>query len=489
MHTPSLSTSRRQFLRGTLATAAGLRTLPAWAQPLGAGGDIRVAVIGFRGRGSGHIKELLAIPGVRLVALCDVDQEVIDKKVAELAKKNITVKTYRDYRECCADKDVDAVTIATPNHSHVLIALTALANGKHVYVEKPVCHNLIEGQKLMAAALKAEKKGLIVQHGQQRRSDLGWAAAMQWVKEGHIGKVTLSRALVYDVRASIGKVTGPQTPPPSVDYKLWSAPRPVLPLLREKLHYDWHWQWPYGNGDIGNQGPHQYDVARWALGDPDLLPRRVMSLGGRWGWNDNGDTANCQIAFHPYEPAPLLMDLRDIPAKDMNPKLGAAVYKGTRTGNIIHGEGGYVAESKAYDNEGKQMTKFENFLTGPDHMKNFIDSVRAGRITKDVLHIRHGWHAASLSHTANISYRLGRQLSTGEIAERLKGDRTAQETFAAFTEFMAGNQLDLAAQPVTVGPWLDFDPVTLRFTGEFATEANQLCQEDYAPGFELPEVS
>jgi len=484
----SLDSSRRQFLRSTLATAS-ISALPAWAKPLGANADVRVAVIGFRGRGAGHIKQLLETPGVRVVALCDVDGDVIDKKVAELAKQNIVVKAYRDFRECCADKGVDAVTIATPNHSHALIALTALANGKHVYVEKPVCHNLIEGTQLMAAAVKAEQKGLVLQHGMQRRSDLGWAAAMEWVKEGHIGKVTLSRALVYDVRESIGKVSAALPPPASVDYKLWSAPRPEMPMMRTKLHYDWHWQWPYGNGDIGNQGPHQYDVARWALGDPDQLPKRVMSLGGRWAWGDDGQTANCQIAFHPYEPAPLLMDLRNLPMRDMNPKLGAAVFRGTRTGNVIHCEGGYVAESKAYDNDGKTLTKFENFLTGPEHMKNFIESVRAGRVIKDVLHIRHGCHAAALSQTANVSYRLGKKLSPGEIKERLGSDKTAQETFESLQQFLVGNRIDINADQVIAGPRLDFDPLTHQFTGEFATEANKLCEEEYAAGFELPEIA
>lgn len=483
MNTPA--SSRRRFLQTSLAAAA---SLPAWAAPLGANSDVRVAVIGFRGRGSGHIKELLARPGVRLVALCDVDQDVIDKRVAELAKKNIKVKTYRNFRECCADKDIDAVTIATPNHSHVLIALTALQHGKHVYVEKPVSHNLIESAKLMAAAKKAAAKGLIVQHGMQRRSDEGWAAAMQWVKDGHIGKTKLSHALVHGLRLSIDKVDGPQQPPTTVDYKLWSAPRPELPIMRKQFHYDWHWQWPYGGGDIGNQGPHQYDVARWALGDPDVLPKRVMSFGNRWGYVDDGQSANCQLAFHPYEPVPLIMDKFGLPRRNLDPKSGEPPYKGINTGNIIHCEGGYVAESKAYDNEGKPITKFENFLTGPDHMKNFIDSVRAGKYTKDVLHIRHGHAAACLSHMANISYRLGKAMKVGEIKDRLEGDKFGQELFAEFQKNLASNHIDLAAQQIIAGPWLDFDPASNQFTGEFAAEANKLCQEEYAAGFELPEV-
>ena len=477
--------SRRRFLQTSLA---GVAALPVWAAPLGANSDVRVAVIGFRGRGAGHIKELLKVPGVRVVALCDVDAGVVAAKVAELGRQGVKVRAYRDFRDCCADQEVDAVTIATPNHSHVLIALTALQHGKHVYVEKPVSHNLSESAKLMAAADKALAKGLIVQHGMQRRSDHGWAAAMAWVQAGHIGRPTLSHALVHGLRPGIGKVNGPQPPPAGVDYKLWSAPRPELPILRRQFHYDWHWQWAYGNGDIGNQGPHQYDVARWALGDPDGLPRRVMSFGNRWGDADDGQSANCQLAFHPYEPVPLIMDKFGLPVRNLDPKTGEPPYKGIRTGNIIHCEGGYVAESKAYDPQGRTIQKFDNFLTGPEHMQNFIDSVRAGRYTKDVLHLRHGHHAACLAHLANISYRLGRTMKAGEIRERLQGDRFGQELFAGFLNNLANNGIDPGRQPVVAGPWLDFDPEQHRFTGEFAAEANRLCEEEYAAGFELPEV-
>ena len=184
-----------------------------------AGGDIRVAVIGFRGRGSGHIKELLAIPGVRLVALCDVDQEVIDKKVAELAKKNITVKTYRDYRECCADKDVDAVTIATPNHSHVLIALTALANGKHVYVEKPGSQNPREAEMIVEASKKYDR---LVQMGNQRRT---WMKeAIEALHGGAIGTPRFARGFYYNTRKTVAVNEKPA--PVDLDFNLWQGPVP-----------------------------------------------------------------------------------------------------------------------------------------------------------------------------------------------------------------------------------------------------------------------
>lgn len=507
------SSNRRHFLRGTLG-AAGLAALPTWAAPLGANGDVRVAVIGFRSRGSGHIKSLLGIPGVRLSALCDVDQNVIDNKVAELGKKDIKVKTYTDFRKCCEDPEVDAVTIATPNHSHALIALTAIANGKHVYVEKPVSHNIWEGRKLVEAAAVAASKGIVVQHGMQRRSDLGWAAAMEYVKEGNLGAVKLSRGINFKARQSIGKVDAPVKPGDNgwvqgefmrggkpqvvnVDYTLWSAPRPVMPVQRTQFHYDWHWQWAYGNGDIGNQGPHQLDVARWGLGNPQKLPQRVMSLGNRWGYDDDGETANNQMAFYDYADGPnMLFDNRGLPMKDMNWSKGyEPVYRingklgGPRIGNVIHCENGFVAESKAYDNDCKAIHKFENFQTGPDHMKNFIESVRAGKLTKDVLHVSHGHHAAALAHLANISYRLGQTLSTDEIRERLATDKAGLETFGTFVENLEANNIDLNVDKVSVGPWLDFDPVSETFTGEFAEEANKLAMDDYAAGFELPEIS
>ncbi|WP_265595205.1 Gfo/Idh/MocA family oxidoreductase, partial [Verrucomicrobium sp. BvORR106] len=203
--------NRRDVLRSTVYAGTAL-ALPTWAAPAGANGDIRIAVIGFKGRGAGHIGSLSKIKGVRIVALCDVDSEVMDKHVASLKKNNVEVKSYTDYRKLLEDKDIDAVTIATPNHTHTVIALAALAAGKHVYVEKPVSHNVHEGAALVKAASKVEGK-LILQHGMQRRSDLGWAAAEEYLKSGALGKTLLSRGVNYKARKSIGKVSGPQQPP------------------------------------------------------------------------------------------------------------------------------------------------------------------------------------------------------------------------------------------------------------------------------------
>lgn len=500
---------RRDVLRSSLYAGAAL-ALPARTKAAGANGDIRVAVIGFNGRGSGHIGSLQKIPGVRLVALCDVDSNVLQKGVEAQAKKNNTVTAYTDYRKLMLDPEVDAVTIATPNHTHTLIAMAAIAAGKHVYVEKPICHNIWEGRQLVNAAEKVAAKGLIVQHGMQRRSSPGWQQAMDWVKEGHIGKVTLSRGINYKARKSIGKVaapveakdgtikgtfrdTGGKPQNVDVDYKLWAGPRGVQPMKREQFHYDWHWQWAYGNGDIGNQGPHQTDVGRWALGNPELLPKRVMSFGGRWGYDDDGETANNQMAFWAYEPAPLLFDNRGLPLKDMDWKI-EPVYRvnglvaAARVSNVIHCEGGFVIESKAYDNEGKSIMKFDNFNDGTDHMLNFIKSIREGKLINPNLHISHGFHAASLAHLANISYRLGKAVSVGEVKERLKNDKAGLETFGHFVQNLVDNKIDLNVDKISAGPWLEFDPVAEKFTGEFAEEANKLATENYVDEFKLPNI-
>lgn len=504
MNQNRISLTRRHVLRSSLYAGTAM-SLPTWARAAGANGDIRVAVIGFNGRGSGHIGELTnstKITGVRLVALCDVDSAVMEKHVAALDKKGIKVKSYTDYRKLLEDKDIDAVTIATPNHTHTLIALSALAAGKHVYVEKPVCHNLHEGAELMKAGAAVEGK-LILQHGMQRRSDLGWAAAVDYVNSGAIGKLLLSRGTNYKPRKSIGKVSAPVEAPSTVDYNLWSGPRPVMPIMREKFHYDWHWQWAYGNGDIGNQGPHQLDVARWALGNPETLPTRVMSFGSRWGYEDDGQTANNQMALYDWGQGkvPMLFDNRGLPKENMNwgkggKEGGSPVYyvsgqgKGgsTQIGNVFHCEGGYVAESKAYDNDGKMVKKFE-ILEGPNHMSNFISSIKDGKRVNPNMHISHGFHCACLAHLANVSYRLGKKVSPSEIKERLQSDKYASETFENFMANLSANQIDVNAHQPSLGPWLSFNHQTMKFEGEFAEEANKLTTEEYRKEFELPKVA
>src|SRR3982751_5631107 len=252
-----MTLSRRTFLKTSAIAAAGA-TLPAkaWGKVLGANADIRVAVIGMNGRGQNHIQSLQRIQGVRIVALCDPDTAVLDRTQPKVNGGD--VKTYTDIRELLASKDIDAVSIATPNHWHSLAAIWALQAGKDVYVEKPVSHNVWEGRQLVAAAHQYSDR--VVQAGTQIRSGEGLQEAVQWIEAGNLGKIKVARGFCYKRRASIGKTNGAQPVPETVNYDLWSGPAPAGPLHRKKLHYDWHWVYVTGNGDVGNQGIHQMDV-------------------------------------------------------------------------------------------------------------------------------------------------------------------------------------------------------------------------------------
>ena len=267
--------SRRRFLVNSVVggvAARGALTRSASAAPLGTNDAVRVAVVGLGNPGKGlhHIQMFKAVPGVRVVALCDVDEAILDKAVKGLASENIQVARYVDVRKLLESKEVDAVSIATPNHWHSLMAIWACQAGKDVYVEKPVSHNVWEGRRLVEAAAKY---GRVVAAGTQSRSDEALLELAEDIRAGKLGRILRARGFCYKRRESIGRVDGPQPIPASVDYDLFCGPAPLEPLRRKQLHYDWHWFWATGNGDIGNQGVHEMDVCRWMLGEENLPPR------------------------------------------------------------------------------------------------------------------------------------------------------------------------------------------------------------------------
>ena len=319
--------NRRNLLRSSLY-AGTFSLLAPHARAAGANGELRVVVIGVKGRGSSHISGVVSHKNARLVGLCDIDTDQLDRRKKELSKRHkITgLKTYTDFRKVCEDPEVDAITVATCNHTHALIALTAAAQGKHVYLEKPVSHNVWEGERL---AHGQADYGVVISHGFQRRSEEAWHDAFAWVKEGHIGKLTLARGFCYKPRKSIGKVSAPIAAPKTVDYDLWSGPRKLLPIRRKQFHYDWHWQSPYGNGDLGNQGPHQLDVCRWAQGDPMAHPKLLLTAGGRFGYDDDGDTANTQVLYASGHDggAPILFEVRGLPKQGLDWKKACLITK------------------------------------------------------------------------------------------------------------------------------------------------------------------
>ena len=264
----------------------------------------------------------------------------------------------------------------------------------------------------------------------------------------------------------------------------------MLPVRRKQFHYDWHWQWPWGNGDIGNQGPHQFDVARWVLGDPAEGPASVICIGGRFGYEDDGESANTQIAFYDFKPVPMIFEVRGLPEKDMNWGVGtrykplATVNQGSNVGNIIHFEGGAIIEGQIYDNAGKKVREKFGADESGDHCENFISHIKAGKIP-DIHNALTGHLSASLPHMANVSYRVGKSMPEGEAAERIKGNALFAETFARMKEHLAANGVELGKSPATVGPMLSFDPAAEKFVGDMADKANDVATDHYRKEFSI----
>jgi len=474
--------SRRGFLKTSLAASASLALpLPSWSQTPGANDDIRVAVVGFNGQGGSHISSLTKLKGVRLVALCDVDKAVLDKNVKQLDAKGIKVEAYTDVRKLLENKNIDAITTATPNHWHALISIWACQAGKDVYVEKPVSHNVSEGRRIVQAARKYDR---IVQTGTQCRSTEGMREMMQYLHDEKLGKVKIARGLCYKRRASIGKTEGPQAIPESVNYDLWTGPAPMMPLHRKKLHYDWHWVWPTGCGDLGNQGIHQMDLARWALQVNELSPR-VLSVGGRLGYEDDGETPNTMFIFHDYKKAKLIFEVRGLPRSTTDAKMDE--YRGASIGLVVHCEDGYMvitsySAGKAFDNDGKLIKSFD---AGGDHFANWIKAIRSRKHTDLNADILEGHLSSALCHTGNISYRLGAQKEPDEIREVLQSDPDAMETAQRCYEHLQANEVDLTKTRGTLGVVLKMDPQTERFIEN--DKANEMLTRIYRPPFVVPE--
>ncbi|HZO57665.1 MAG TPA: Gfo/Idh/MocA family oxidoreductase [Bryobacteraceae bacterium] len=480
--------NRRNFLKTTLATAAAVNVpFPSITQEISPSDEIRVAVIGFNGRGRDHISGFSNRQGVRLTALCDADSLVLEREVKKHQEKGLKLESFKDARKLLESKNIDAVSIATPNHWHALMAIWAIQAGKDVYVEKPISHNVWEGRKVVEAARKYQR---IVQAGTQSRSSQAIKDAVAWVAAGNIGKIEVSRGLCYKPRASIGKTEGPQKVPDNIDYDLWSGPAPLVPSRRNSkqfgpVHYDWHWIWNYGNGDLGNQGIHQMDIARWFLGVNELSPR-VFSVGGRLGYEDDGETPNTQMVYHGYEKAPLIFEVRGLPEKTGSKNMDK--YKGGSVAVVVECEGGYVlvgsnyGSAVAFDKEGKQIQKWEG---GVNHYQNFIEAVRSRKQSELNADIWEGHLSSALCHTGNISYRLGKAASPGQIKEQIKGDKNATETFERMAQHLAANDVDLEKSKATMGVPLLMDPKVEKFIGN--SDADAMLTREYRKPFVVPE--
>jgi len=473
--------TRRHFMKGSVA--AGITLAMPFSRARGATDDIRVAVVGIRSQGSNHINSFRQIPGVRVVAICDADRQFLDREEKKFKDRNEKVDTYVDYRKLLEDKNIDAVITATPNHWHALVTVWACQAGKDVYVEKPVSYNIWEGRQMVKAARKYNR---IVQAGTQRRSDEGLPEVIRYINEGNLGRVIIVRGIIYVRRDSIGKVDGPQPIPETVDYNLWCGPAPMAPLMRTNLHYDWHWVWPTGNGDFGNNGIHYIDLCRWVLGKNELAPS-VMSIGGRFGYIDDGETPNTQIVLLDYKPVSIIFEVRGLPRAKGDPAMDA--YRDIRDGLIVHCENGYLTWSDGgwvYDNQGKRIKQFKG-TGGAGHHANFIKAVRSRKGSDLNADILEGHLSSALCHMGNISYRLGKKTPPDEIAERIKANKELTESFERFRQHLSANEVDLDKNPMILGPWLKMDPQSERFIGDFQQEANNLVSRNYRRPFVVSE--
>jgi predicted dehydrogenase len=464
-----MTISRRTFLKSSLAAGTSLALAP-YSRALGANDDLRVAVVGFHGQGAVHLSCLQGLPGVRVVALCDADRKVLDRGVQGFQKRNEKVTGYTDVRQLLERKDLDAITTATPDHWHALVTIWACQAGKDVYVEKPLCHNLWEGRKMVEAARKYNR---IVQFGNQdHRTKTG---ALQ-LEVDQKGKILAAFHSLNRMRQSIGKSTAPQAIPDTLDYDLWCGPAPKDPLHRKNLHYDWHWVWPTGTGELGNNGIYPLDAVRSALGQT-TLPKRVMSLGGRFLFHDDGETPNTQIALFQYDPGPLVVfELRNF-LSQKGPKTAGAKVRCER------GEAGLPRVPGPAGNTG-------GYSRHQGHLYNFLTVVRSRKIDDLRADVLEGHLSSALVHMANISYRLGTEHTTAE-ARAVVHDRgpDALETLARCQEHLEAIGVDFAKEKLIVGPWLEMDASREQFVGRTDTvaRANQLVRREYRAPFVVPD--
>jgi predicted dehydrogenase len=483
--------NRRDFIKDSAVLAAlagagvvGKATAAAKSEKAAKSGDadgqLRVAVIGVHGRGRSHIQGFAGKNNCVVAVICDVDSGVIGGAMTQAEKAQGSVPKYeQDLRKVVEDKNIDVISIATPNHWHSLAAIWGLQNGKDVYVEKPVSHNVSEGRCVVEVARKQKR---ICQTGTQVRSSSGVREGIQFLHDGKLGKISVARGLCYKPRGSIGKVNGPQQPPATMDYDLWCGPAPHnLPLRKTSfgtVHYDWHWFWDYGCGDLGNQGIHQMDVARWAL-NKNALPSSVVSVGGRFGYIDDAETPNTQICVFDYGDCELIFEVRGLKT---DPLLGA------RVGNIVYGSEGYMVfpgynSAIAFTPKGEVIQKFSGG-SEQDHFDNFVSAVRSRKAETLHADILEGHLSSALCHLGNISYRLGVEQPFRTGYTGLGDDKESAETFERMEAHLKNNKVSPDETRYRIGRKLKLDPKTERFIGD--KEADALLTREYRKGFELP---
>lgn len=496
--------TRRNFLKKSAAASLAFGAPAILRAGYSPNETLGGCVVGVNSRGNSHIRGWLSDKRTQITAIVDVDEAVGQKRCDTIEKEQgKRPKMYVDMRQAFDAGDVDFVSTATPNHWHALTGIWAMQAGKDAYVEKPVCHNIHEGAALIAAARKYEK---MCQVGTQCRSSKAVRDAVQFLEDGGIGEVTFARGLCYKRRKSIGAL-GSYPLPENIDFDLWSGPAQYTDpkLTRKRFHYDWHWQRLYGNGDLGNQGPHQTDVARWGLG-LDRHPNRIVTYGGRLGYQaeqktddyvDAGDTGNTEISIYDYGDKSIVFETRGLDVTKSDDDEINKLFdreKGNVIGVVFYGSEGYLVQRTyshctAYD---KDMNVIKDFRGGDNHFENFIDGCVSRNVEDLNADVREGHLSAGVSHLGNISYYMGagNEMSVEDIGAQVAefgGQDDNQKTLERTVAHLKKNNVDLAKYPMVMGPVLEFDPEKEIFTNN--DSANAWLTRDYRAPYIVPKAS
>lgn len=484
--------TRRQFLQTSSAAGAGLLLLGTKASGniVGANDRVRIAVAGLNGRGGSHIGGWMGQENVELAYLCDVDENVLAralKGVESKAQGKYETEGINDIRRALDDKNVDAISVAAPNHWHSLMTIWAAQAGKHVYVEKPMSHDVGEGR----VCVEAQKKyGVVIQHGTQNRSNPRIAGLHDAIQAGRFGKLKVSYGYACKARGSIG-FKEPSDPPANLDWNMWRGPADIDQFHGNYVHYNWHWFWKTGNGELNNQGTHQLDVARWAIDKDQTHPVRAMAIGGRFQWKDQGETPNTLFGLAEYPNGQqVFFNVRNVKYDGYQTQVLNEYYF-EDGGKILPGKREYqdfVYYPKG-SQEGEKLEIEDGKVTPGGNWGAFIAAVRAKDPSMANGNVHDAHYGCVLGHLINNSYRLGEKVPFNAKAGKFGDNKDAAEHFLRLHEIMAkGVGVPEDGEYYTLGPWLTFDPKTERHTGDHAERANALLKDKNRPGFEIPDA-
>ena len=479
------ATNRRKFLQ-TLGASAAATTILAPTRRLWAANvneEVNVGFISCGGRSRNLMGQFSKVEGVNIGAVCDPDES----RIAIVKEEYPDAKSFTDMRKLFADPEIDAVVIATCNHWHCLAAIWAMEAGKHVYVEKPLSHSQWEGEQTVAAARRYNK---VCQIGTQQRSDPMQDEIKKFLhEEKALGEIRSARVNRYGVRGSVGKRDTPLEIPKNVNYDLWLGPAQEKPLFRNKLHYDWHWDWNTGSGEMGNWGVHVLDDVRNNIFlDSVSTPKRIFGGGGRVVWNDAADSPNVHFVYFDTGSIPVVIGLSNLPAEKSGRK--SPNMPGPASGYLAYCEGGEFhgqrSRAVAKDKDGKVIREFKGNSGDVLHQKNFIEAVRANDSSSLNAEIQVGHDSTGWCNFANIAFM------SGQTFKRADADAVSVEAWNALLEqtgaHLGAHGLSLDSDAIKLSPMLNLNEEG-RFVGEHADSANKLLKREYRKGYEVPGIA